>query len=227
MAAAAATLRGPATAAFPGAAAGAVASMSSAGAKTRARMRALSAERHCAWRGLALPAERRCACVSLGCLFPLPSRVWTHGACAQVESAGRRRADPGGSSCACAQRAEKLILHIQKHSIPFALATSSGTESYQAKTSAHRELFGAFHHVVLGDDPEVKASKPAPDIFLACAHRFSGHLPGLHPQCLVLEDTPHGMAVAQAAGMQVVMVPSVQLDPELNGRGHPAAALLG
>ncbi|XP_069870457.1 pseudouridine-5'-phosphatase-like [Dipodomys merriami] len=178
-------------------------------------------------RGLALPAERRCACVSLGCLFPLPSRVWTHGACAQVESAGRRRADPGGSSCACAQRAEKLILHIQKHSIPFALATSSGTESYQAKTSAHRELFGAFHHVVLGDDPEVKASKPAPDIFLACAHRFSGHLPGLHPQCLVLEDTPHGMAVAQAAGMQVVMVPSVQLDPELNGRGHPAAALLG
>jgi pseudouridine-5'-monophosphatase len=70
--------------------------------------------------------------------------------------------------------AEKLVRHLHNNKVPICLATSSSKESYEVKTAKHKELFKLFLHIVQGSsDDEVKHGKPAPDIFLVAAGRFS------------------------------------------------------
>ncbi len=52
---------------------------------------------------------------------------------------------------------------------------------------------------------QVENGKPAPDCFTAAAERL-----GVPPaNCLVIEDAPSGVEAATAAGMRVVLVPSI------------------
>lgn len=101
--------------------------------------------------------------------------------------------------------AERIVRHLHKHNVPIALATSSGKEMAELKMSNYPELFKLFDNKVFGStDSEVINGKPAPDIFLVAAKRFSDQP---HPsRCLVFEDAPNGVIAAKSAGMQVVMV---------------------
>lgn len=110
--------------------------------------------------------------------------------------------------------AERLINHLHKTKVPFALATSSSARSVETKIAAHKEIFSYFNHMVMGStDKEVKFGKPHPDIFLVAAARFPDNP---HPtKCLVFEDSPHGVTAGVKANMQTVMVPDPHLDRRL------------
>jgi putative hydrolase of the HAD superfamily len=94
--------------------------------------------------------------------------------------------------------------------VPVAVASSSPLDW----VAGHLERLGLvhrFHHLTtrddVGDDPA--RTKPAPDLFLRAAARL-GVAPGA---CVVLEDSPHGVAGARAAGMAVVAVPGPMTAP--------------
>ncbi|CAH9070470.1 unnamed protein product [Cuscuta epithymum] len=114
--------------------------------------------------------------------------------------------------------ASRLILHLHEKGIPMSVATGSHKRHFQLKTKQHDELFSLMHHIVVGDDPEVKQGKPSPDIFLTAAKRFEDAPVDLH-KVLVFEDAPSGVLAAKNAGMSVVMVP----DPRLDSSHHENA----
>ncbi|KAH9297393.1 hypothetical protein KI387_029075, partial [Taxus chinensis] len=95
--------------------------------------------------------------------------------------------------------AERLVRHLHAHGVPMAVATSSHRRHYELKTTKHKDLFSLMHHIVVGDDPEIKQGKPSPDIFLVAAKKFED--PSIQvDNVLVLEDAPSGVAAARNAG---------------------------
>jgi len=85
------------------------------------------------------------------------------------------------------------------------ICTALGTSSYHVyvdKIVVKFDLGRYFDVVVTSTD--IKAVKPAPDIFLECATRLA-----IEPErCLVFEDAVKGLLAAHAAGMRCLIVPT-------------------
>jgi pseudouridine-5'-monophosphatase len=104
--------------------------------------------------------------------------------------------------------AEAFTRELRARGVPMAIATSTDTRLFAVKTDRHRAWFSIFDAIVCGDDPRVRRGKPAPDIFLAAAQGL-----GAAPEsCVVVEDSPLGVAAARAAGMKVVGFPDPHMD---------------
>jgi pseudouridine-5'-monophosphatase len=106
--------------------------------------------------------------------------------------------------------ARELTAALAAHGTPQAVATSSERRLYELKVEQHREWFRVFSVVVVGDDARVRHGKPAPDIFVLAAEELRAH----PRNCVVVEDSPVGIAAARAAGMRVVAVPDAAMKRE-------------
>ncbi|CAD6247152.1 unnamed protein product [Miscanthus lutarioriparius] len=113
-------------------------------------------------------------------------------------------------TCVAMPGVQRLIHLLHTTGVPIAVATGTHKHHFALKTQNHQDIFSLMHHIVTGDDPEVKAGKPSPDIFLAAMRRFEGNVEPSN--CLVFEDAPLGVAAAKTSGMHVVMVPDSRLD---------------
>ncbi len=106
--------------------------------------------------------------------------------------------------------APELVRRCQELAIPMALATSSSHDSVGIKCAPHPWL-ELIELIVCGDDPELAAGKPAPDIFLLAARRLGVAASA----CWAFEDSLAGAQAALAAGAVVHV-----LLPDGLGREH-------
>jgi HAD superfamily hydrolase (TIGR01509 family) len=106
--------------------------------------------------------------------------------------------------------AAELLDEVRAAGLPHALVTSSEPEIVDAVLT--RLGAGAFPVVVCAAD--VAHAKPDPELYLLAAAKL-----GTDPQnCIALEDSPNGVAAAEAAGYLTVAVPSVIPIPARPGR---------
>ena len=92
---------------------------------------------------------------------------------------------------------ESLIKNLSKKNVMLILASSS-SQIVIDKILTLSKLKKYFKHIISGS--EVKASKPAPDIFIK-ASEMAGVPPN---KCIVIEDSENGIKAAKYAGMKVI-----------------------
>lgn len=103
--------------------------------------------------------------------------------------------------------AESLVKRLKEKNIKMCIATSSYRDSFTEKSKYHKEFYDLFDYVVTGDD--VVNGKPSPEIFLKCLDQFEGIKP---EECLVFEDSAHGITAANRAKMLSVFIPNQGID---------------
>ena len=124
--------------------------------------------------------------------------------------------------------ASEILQALEHAGIRRAVATSSAGGKAR-RVLDEVGLLPLIEHVTGGD--EVRAGKPAPDVYLDAAHRL-----GVQPRtCLALEDSDNGVSAALRAGMTVIQIPDLApagrtpAPPQFHIASslHDAAALIG
>ncbi|WP_037914367.1 HAD family hydrolase [Actinacidiphila yeochonensis] len=104
----------------------------------------------------------------------------------------------------------RLLGDLTAHGVPTALVSAS----HRRTIDAMLRTLGREHFAFTLAGDEIARTKPHPDPYLLAAARL-----GADPaHCVVVEDTATGVASAEAAGCQVVAVPSVVPIPPAPGR---------
>ncbi|WP_236239217.1 HAD family phosphatase [Streptomyces sp. CC228A] len=106
--------------------------------------------------------------------------------------------------------ARRLLTQLTAHAVPTALVSAS----HRRIIDRVLQSLGPDHFTVTVAGDEVPRTKPHPDPYLLAA-RSVGADPA---RCAVVEDTPTGVAAAEAAGCRVVAVPSLAPIAPADGR---------
>lgn len=108
--------------------------------------------------------------------------------------------------------AEELLKKLRINGIHTALVTSSNAKKMDSVYQSHPELKEIFDEIITSE--RFVRSKPDPECFLLGARLFHA----LPQECVVFEDSFHGLAAGKAAGMKVIGLATTNPRPELKGK---------
>ncbi len=98
----------------------------------------------------------------------------------------------------------ELIAEAREQGIRLAIATTTNRPNVDALIEATMDCAAGDIFGVIAAGDEVKAKKPAPDVYLAALERLN--LPASN--CLALEDSRNGLLSATRAGIATIVSPS-------------------
>lgn len=109
---------------------------------------------------------------------------------------------------------EKFLETLREEGIRCALVTSSNAQKMQAVYRSHPELKDWFKEIITAE--RFHRSKPDPECFL-----LGASLCGVKPsECIVFEDSFHGLAAGVAARMKVVALATTNPREALQGKAN-------